>query len=125
MPLSKRQATEAIRKALTAGSIRPLPHAQQRMIERGIDMNDVRSAIRSGVVVSEETPGRYRLDGPAVDPVNRRIAVVFEIESSDVPIITVFEVQSHEDKIKDLRGRAQQASKKGEGEEESEGDAQV
>ena len=73
------------------------------MQEDGFDDQDLMSAIRKGRVVDEpeihsirgELAARYRLEGPASDPEDRRsLAVIFELPIDEaVPIITVFSVE--------------------------------
>lgn len=72
------------------GNVVPLPHAQQRMEERGFDINDVQHIIRYGSIVDHSMPldlWRYELSGAALD--KRKASVIVEIDITSLIIITV------------------------------------
>ncbi len=79
-----------IRTLWNQGNVIILPHAQQRMLERGLDMTDIQHIIRRGIIVEHSFPKdlwRYKIVGKALD--NRKAAVVIEVDSHSNIVVTV------------------------------------
>ncbi len=81
---------QRIRTLWNQGNVIILPHAQQRMLERGLDMTDIQHIIRRGTIIEHSFPKnlwRYKIVGKALD--NRKAAVVIETDSHSNIIVTV------------------------------------
>lgn len=90
MARSAEDAARIIRNSLRLRLIQPSPYCQGRLLDRGLDMNDVMNAIRHGALLAIEDE-RYRWCGPVVDDGAKTIEVVFEIDEGEaVTVITVF-----------------------------------
>ena len=92
-PADYKKAIARIKRLWNEGYVTWTTHAQQRMIERKIDILDIRKVIRYGQIVEHSCPGRlwrYRIDGSAVD--GKRIGCVVEIDGQLI-IITVINLR--------------------------------
>lgn len=90
-PLSDRRAMERIRTLWKGGRVQILPHAQARMRQRHIDMQDIANIVRSGRVVEHSKPGllwRYKINGTSID--GEKITSVVEINGNLI-IVTVID----------------------------------
>ncbi len=88
-PLSARQAMERIRILWKEGFVAILPHAQERMRQRHIDMQDLAHLIRFGRIVEHSKPAqqwRYKIEGASVD--GEKSACVVEIDGTLI-VVTV------------------------------------
>lgn len=88
-PLSARRAMERIRALWKEGLFEILSHAQERMRQRHIDMQDIAHLIRFGRVVEHSKLGqqwRYKIEGVSVD--GEKSVGVVEINGTLV-IVTV------------------------------------
>jgi|SRR6266850_2092228 len=68
-----KRAKKRIKELFKEGLVEYPEHAVARLLERGLDMNDIRHVIRSGSVTKgglnafPRTPRRYMLEGKGVD----------------------------------------------------------
>jgi hypothetical protein len=88
-PGNYRLIHQRIKKLWNEGEVEPGIHAQQRMAERGIDMNDVQNVIRYGRIIEHNRPirlWRYTILGKAVD--GEKTKCVVEIDGKLI-IVTV------------------------------------
>lgn len=80
-----------IRELWETGEVVILPHAKQRMAERGLDELDVQNIIRGGRV-TQQTMNRFKVVGKSVE--ERKTACVVTIEKTLLVITVVDETQS-------------------------------
>jgi hypothetical protein len=69
-PSNYARALDRIKELWRRGLVQVSQHAQDRMRERGLDMNDVQNVIRTGVIIEHSCPKVlwcYKIVGQAVD----------------------------------------------------------
>jgi Domain of unknown function (DUF4258) len=93
-PLTPLRALERIKILWRDGNFSWCPHAEQRMIERGLDITDVENVIRYGQVVENSRPGpttpwRYVVEGSDIE--GKRAGVVLELEGDLLLLVSVME----------------------------------
>ena len=77
-PADYKRAQLRIKKLWAEGLTTILPHAQQRMKERSVEITDIQNVIRYGRVVGHSKPmalWRYTIKGKAIDGDSLKIAV--------------------------------------------------
>ena len=85
-----------IKQLWNQGKVVILPHAQQRMMERGLDMTDIQHILRRGTIIEHSFPAglwRYTFSGKALD--NRKASVVIELDAQANIVITVIAGRSN------------------------------
>lgn len=78
-----------IRRLWNEGAFEILPHAQERLLERGLDVLDIQHCIRFGKIKEHNKPielWRYKIKGKAVD--GEPMACIVEINGSLI-VVTV------------------------------------
>jgi uncharacterized DUF497 family protein len=89
-PLTNGRAMQRIKALWTDGKFTWLPHAEQRLIERGLDITDVEVLVRYGKVVESSRPGavwRYKVEGSTAE--GKKGAVVFELAGDLLILVSV------------------------------------
>jgi len=93
VPLSNpgdyKRAHQRIKKLWNEGTTEILPHAQRRMKQRRLDINDIQNVVRYGRIIEHSKPidlWRYTLQGMSVD--GKRVKCVVEIDGH-LLIVTV------------------------------------
>jgi hypothetical protein len=87
--LSGRQAMAEVRRLWDVGRVRWTHHAEERLVQRGLDVADVAYCLRYGHVTGTSHPGRawrYEVTGTTVE--RRRMRCVVEIVG-DLVMVTV------------------------------------
>lgn len=83
-------ALERMRAIWADGNYAPCPHAQDRMMQRGFDDQDISYLLfETGRVASRRKVAglwRYKVSGKSVD--GRRMAAVFEIQGNFMELVT-------------------------------------
>ncbi|MEE9219305.1 MAG: DUF4258 domain-containing protein [Acidobacteriota bacterium] len=91
-PTNYWRAIKRIRKLWQEGNVTWIPHAEEQMRVRGIDLTDVAHLIRYGRIVNHSRPvelWRYEIKGKMVD--GGQAKCVVEIDGALI-IITLFEL---------------------------------
>lgn len=91
MELPPDEALKIIRDILRDGSVLPIPHAKERMVERNCDMQDVRRILKTGAISKkEDVKGRcrYSIEGDNLDG-ETRVVVIEVHRRGNIRIITV------------------------------------
>lgn len=89
-PLSNEAAAKRIRTLWREGRVTWLPHAEDRLAQRGFTMLDVEHLVRYGRVVEHSRPGnlwRYKIKGRTVE--EKTASVVFEPEGDLLTVVTI------------------------------------
>jgi uncharacterized DUF497 family protein len=91
MELPPDEALKIIQDILRDGSVVPIPHAKERMVERNCDMQDVRRILKTGSISKkEDVKGRCRYSIKGDNLEGKAMVVVIEIHRRGiVRIITV------------------------------------
>jgi len=88
-PTNYKRAMWRIRGLWEEGTTEYLPHARQRMRQRGVEVGDVRHTVKYGQIVEHSRPRerwRYRIEGTSVD--GDPLDVVVEVDGHLV-VVTV------------------------------------
>lgn len=91
MELPPDEALKIIRDILRDGSVVPISHAKERMVERNCDMQDVRRILKTGAILKmEKVKGkcRYSIEGDNLDG-ETRVVVIEVHRRGTIRIITV------------------------------------
>jgi hypothetical protein len=89
-PFSNEAAAKRIRTLWREGSVTWLPHAEERLFERGLNILDVEHLVRYGRVVENSRPGgvwRYKIKGRTVE--GKTASAVFEPNGDLLTVVTV------------------------------------
>jgi len=91
MKLPPDEALRIIRDILRDGSVVPIPHAKERMVERNCDMQDLRRILKTGTILKiEEVKGKCRHSIQGDNLEGETMVVVIEIHRRGIiRIITV------------------------------------
>ncbi len=89
-PLSNEAAAKRIRKLWAEGKVTWSPHAEERLLGRGLNMLDVEHIVRYGRVIENSRPGnrwRYKMQGRTVE--GKGASAVFELAGDLLAVVTV------------------------------------
>lgn len=89
-PLTYSGAMRRIKALWADGRFTWLPHAERRLMERGLDVTDIEVMVRYGKVVESSRPGtvwRYKVEGSTAE--GKKGAVVFELEGDLLILLSV------------------------------------
>ncbi|MDA8215222.1 MAG: DUF4258 domain-containing protein [Nitrospiraceae bacterium] len=91
---SKAEALKVIRNILKNGAVIPSGHVQERMLQRGFDMQDILNVIRTGAIYTEPEihpkTGRwtYKVEGKTIDGDKIDIVVDIDDKNNCIKILT-------------------------------------
>ena len=91
-PQDYKRVHQRIKRLWREGNYEPLPHAQERMQQRSIDILDIQNVLLYGRVTEHSLPGeqwRYTVQGLSVEGI--RLACVVEINGS-LTLVSVVDV---------------------------------
>jgi hypothetical protein len=93
-PTNYKRAMWRVRRLWEEGKTEFLPHAQLRMLQRGIEVGDVRHIVKHGRIVEHSRPRerwRYRIEGTSVD--GHPLDVVVEVNGHLVIVTVIAKVR--------------------------------